>query len=295
MPAIVHGRLDWDLRRDREGHREYFIQWLCETDNIDDGPLDVLMAPDLPVVGSWWEYGSDNDPWAFCTPEASVKPVFNKEAGHWWIVENFFSTRPLRRCQDSTYEDPLSEPYRISGSFNPYTRESFFDKDGKPLRNSAFEAYRGPEVEFDDSKPQVTIGWNMPELPLALTAQLMHNVNDAFMWGLGPRCVKLSSMKFQRQLFGTCNYFYAVDFEFDIDYNTFDRWVPDYSMMRLKDGGTATNPTHYVRAKDDSGENVKIYLNGSGDPATSEATIFIHKFQKYKSSNLFLLGIPGSL
>jgi hypothetical protein len=295
MPATVIGRLDWDLRRDREGHREYFIQWLVKTDFLDDGPLDVLSAPELPLVGSWWEYGRDNDPWAFCTPEATVKPVLAKEPGVWWIVENIFSTRPLKRCQDSTYEDPLSEPYRISGSFNPFSEEAFFDKDGNVLRSSSWEPFKGPAVEFDNSKPTVTIGWNMPDLPLAITAQLMHNVNDSFLWGLGPRCVKLSGMRFQRQLFGTCNYFYAVDYDFDINYNTFDRWIPDSGTKILKSGGDKDNPKDFIVYKEDQGENTRVFLNGQGVPANTLAEIFIYKVQKYKSSNLLLLGIPTTL
>src|SRR5688572_19521466 len=135
MPATVWGRLDWDLRVDRDSHKEYYIQWLVKTDNIDDGPLDVLSAPELPIPGSWWEYGSDNDPWAFCTPEAVVRPGYSKGAGFWWTVENIFSTRPLKRCEDSTYSDPFNEPFRISGSFNPFTEEAYFNKVGNVLRS----------------------------------------------------------------------------------------------------------------------------------------------------------------
>jgi hypothetical protein len=295
MTAKVIGRLDWDVKRDREGHRDYTLLWLLRTDSVEEGPTSVLNAPELPIVGSWWEYGEDVDFWAFCSPECTVRTVYSNEPGCWWTLENLFTTRPLKRCQDSTYEDPLSEPYRIDINFNPEKTEQYYDRNGKFIMNSAGEPFRGPEVEFDSSKPAVTIGMNLPDLPLTTIAQLMHCVNDSPLWGLSARCVKLSGCRARRLLYGTCSYYYSVDLDFDIDYNTFDRKLVDSGTIRIKDGGTVGNQEHVIKNRTSEGDMVRYFLDGTGHLLSNTANPVILTFQKYQTANLFLLGIPPSL
>ena len=37
--------------------------------NVTDGPQVVMNAPGLPIVGSFWNFDSDTDQWAFCHPD----------------------------------------------------------------------------------------------------------------------------------------------------------------------------------------------------------------------------------
>lgn len=296
MAAEVIGMLNWEMKRDRqEGHRDYTIKWLVKTDDPMDGPYTVLNAPELPYVGSWWEYGNEEDPWAYCTPECTIQPVYSNELCQWWTFENTFSTRPAKRCQDSQYEDPLSEPYRIGGSFNPEKAERYYDRNGKFIMNSAKEPFRGPEVEFDTSKPTVSIGMNLATLPLPTYTQLMHCVNDATLWGLSARCVKLSAMRFQRLLYGTCSYYYSVDLDFDIDFYTFDRKLIDSGTRYLKAGGTATNQQDYLKNRSNEGDVVRYFLDGNGGILSNTDSPVILTFQAYQTANLLLLGIPSTL
>ena len=295
MSASVVGMLEWDMKRDRDGHRDYFIRWLLKTDSPDDGPGTVMNAPELPYVGSYWDYGNESDVWAFCTPETTIKPIIVNEPNTWWTLDNNFSTRPLKRCQDNTYEDPLSEPYRIGGTFNPEKAERYYDKNGKFLMNSAKEPFRGPEVEFDTSKPTVSIGMNLATLPLATYTQLMHCVNDSSLWGLSARCVKLSAMRFQRLLYGTCSYYYSVDLDFDIDFNTFDRKLIDSGVRSLKSGGTATDQRDYRMNRSDEGDVVRYFLDGNGGLLSNTNSPVVLTFQVYNTANLLLLGIPSTL
>jgi hypothetical protein len=180
-------------------------------------------------------------------------------------------------------------------NFNPERREEYWDKDGKPLKNSAGEGFTGPATEFDFSKPAVTIGMNLPDLPLSTIAQLMQCVNDSPLWGLNARCVKLSGCRARRLLYGTCSYFYSVDLDFDIDYNTFDRKIVDAGTTSTKTGGTPGVQADMIKNRTSEGDMVRYYLDGNGNVVPNAQSAAILTFQKYKTANLFLLGIPPSL
>lgn len=315
MPYLVHGHEDWGLRKDENGHREYFIKWLVEVDSHQDGPFIALNAPGLPMVGSAWAFGNDLDLYALCQPEWVVEPKLTKEAGHFWTVEQPFSTRPRRRCQDSQVDNPLNEPIRLGGSFTKLTKQATHDRFGKALINTAFEMIEGPEAEFDDNRPNVTVGVNVMFLPLFNIAQLVDTVNDSPMWGLPARTIKLSNVRWQRLVFGSCSYYYSVDYEFDISYNTFDKPITNYGTKVLKGwapgapiegrldpdeevGGTANylNPKNFEILKDEAGENMKIFLDSKGRPIEKLEDVLIKKLEYYPQANFFTLqGIPALL
>jgi len=321
MVATLDGTVrTWGGDRDEEGHRTFTVVHLVRTDDFDDGPQIVMNTPGLPAIGSFWNFGNDVDVWAFCYPDMNVKIHKEKEGdpNKHWRVRQKFSTIPLKRCQDETIEDPLLEPQKISGSFVKYTKEASQDRFGNMIKNSAHETYRGPQVEFDHNRPTVRIEQNQALLGLDTFTEIVDTVNDAPLWGLGVRKIKLSDVSWERKLYGLCNFYYTRVFDFDIDFKTFDREILDEGTKVLNGDwpvGTGTqtdgwilqniageapdknNPQHFNRFKDRHGENARVILDGNGEPLLGTATFnpYYHELEFYPESNLLLLGIPTSL
>lgn len=291
-------RIYWEGDRDQEGHRTFIIRQRVKTTDVADGPYEVMNCPGLPSIGSTWSPGNDSDAWAFCWPNRKVRrnpKVPEGDPSIHWIVESLFCTKPLKRCQDETIEDPLAEPDRISGSFVKFQREMYQDRFGQPIQTSAFEPIRG--VMRDDNRPTVVIEQNVAALGLGAFAAMIDTVNDSTLWGLGARRIKLSNVSWERKLYGTCNFYYTRRLEFDVNYFTFDEVVADAGTLVINavaaagTGAIAANDIEV--AKDAKGENMpKVWLDGNGRPAApgAEAVITI---EKYNESNFLLLGVPS--
>lgn len=295
MVAINLGRIAWNSERDQDGHRDYDISWLMQTGHVLDGPAIVMSSPNLPAIGSIWNFDNDIDVYAYCWPNWKVQQVYDRERSDLWIVSQRFSTRPFRRCQDTSIENPLAEPATISGSFVTYTQEVTKNREGKILKTSSHEPLRGKVVEFDSSKPNVSIGFNLPLLPLDTFASMMHHVNDSPLWGLDKRMIKLSNVTWQRQVYGQCFFYYTVHYEFEIDYKTFDRKAPDKGRKVLMPGGDKNNPKHFIVYKDDNGENTDVFLDGNGEAIDNADDVVDIEIEYYEEANLLELGIPISL
>jgi len=296
VATVMTGQRTWNLRRDDEGHREYTIVHQVRADALD-GPAIIMQAGGLPSVGSTWNFDNDADPWAFCYPTMSISPRTSNEPNTLWTVEQKFSTKPLNRCQDDSIDNPLDEPDRISGGFTKLTKEADKDRHGDPIKSSSHEQVRGSAVQRDDNRPNVKIERNIPALPLGTFSEMVDTVNDAPLWGVSARCIKLSNVSWSRQLYGTCSFYYTVGYEFDVNFDTFDKSLIDEGTMVLDKGGNKDDPQDFIVYKDRNGENSRVILNGNGaawdgtgtdGPGTIEV-------QFYDESNFLLLGVPSSL
>lgn len=291
MSATSRGMIHWEGHRDNDGHREYIAKWQVKTSSAAIGPAAVFAASGVPSVGTAWF----EDPWAFCLPDLKATPILTKEPNTEWILEQKYSTRPLKRCQTTAIEDPLDEPPRLSGSFVRYVREATIDRNGNPIRSSSHELLRGKNVERDWNKPQVFIEMNFATSTLSTFAPMIDTVNDSTLWGLPARTVKLSNAPWRRLLYGSCSYFFTVTFEFDIDYNGWDRTIIDEGTKVLACGGNAANPRDFVAYKDGLGENGKVILDGNGNAWSGTGDPGYVDIEFYTESNMLLLGIPSSL
>lgn len=314
--TLIDGQRTWRMTRDdRDGHRRYMITHLVRAD-ILDGPQVVMNTPGLPLVGSIWDFDNDLDAWAFCTPGMTATPLVKNEPNKDWKVDQVFSTEPRIRCQDEQIEDPLLEPQRISGGFVKYSQEIVKDKDGNLIKTSSHELFRGAAIEFDHNRPTVEISQNVSLLELDVFSEMVDTVNDATLWGLGPRKIKLSNVSWQRLLFGLCDFYFIRTFEFDIDFGTFDRDLLDEGTKVLRGhaqtcgtgtgSGTGseanvwlldgnpdpTNPLDFVRYKDCHGENLRTLLDGTGKPLTASGSPVFVSVKYYPESDFTLLGIP---
>jgi len=234
---------------------------------------------------------------------------------HWKVVQKF-STRPLKRCNTTQIENPLAEPFKISGGFHKYTKEVNYDRFGHQIKTSSHEQVHGPGVEFDFNRMSVKIEWNVSAFDPNNIATYVDTVNDSTLWSLPKRCVKLSNVSFERKLWGVCNYYFTQSFEFDTDVKTFDRHVMDEGYKCLNGkwatdladpaltayrGGVALppgslwallpingnppdrdNPQHFTRYKDRNGEMGRVILDGNGEPASlGEPPLYWTKSSSY--------------
>lgn len=318
--------VNWEREDDEEGNRNYKVTHQVSVDSYMDGPIAAEMAPGIPAVGSTFNYGNDYDNWAFCLPNRSFKPKYDKERGHIWEITSNFSTKlnKNKRCQDTRIDDPLAEPMKISGTFVKSKEEATVNLQGQALMNSAWEPIKGPAVQFDISMPTVIIQGNVLNLNLSLVCSMLNKVNSAPMWGLQARTVKLSDCSWERLYYGSCYAYYSLTLGFEIDYRTFDRYIPDYGEKVLNGywtgndttgytyvvatGANKNNPADFRRYIDPYGNPGKVYLNGAGVPALADVAVWDDvevkiqptklscKFvQFYREANFFMLGIPASL
>lgn len=289
--------VSWSLDRDSKGHRTYNLRHKIKMTDTDDGPYSVLTRANLPRQGETWKYGNDDDRWAFCTPELKLTSVNegDDEPEWYWYADQVFTTIPQNRCQDGEITDPILQPPDISGSWVAQAVEAVRDKDGGLLLYSNLERMRGKAVETTKSSPTVNIGMNLLNLDLALVTSALDAVNEVELWGAPVRGVRLGSATWERLLFGLCEFYYRLELEFYVNLDTFDREILDEGDRVLMPGGTATNPDHYIAAKDTAGENVRVLLDGAGRQLAADADPFYHEKQIEKEFDFLTLGIPSNL
>jgi len=284
---LLDGQTVASMNRDDEGHRQYKIKFRVISDDGRDLPAAVLQTPGLPLPYSWWIIDRDVDLWAWCKWDAEVDPSQGNPEGEpvrSWDVGLTFTTKPPKQyCREVQVEDPLLEPTKVSGKSVKYTEQTNYDRFGQPIHNSAFEMIRGPQVEFDKNRHQVRIEFNVPQLRADLVGPLIDCVNGDPMWGLPPRCIKLSDWNWERKYWGQCFAYFTWIFDFDVRLDTFDRNILDEGTKVLNghwgaDGnwhlddinGKPPNPFdagHFKRFQDRAGNTARVVLNGRGTPA----------------------------
>ncbi len=297
MAASLYGLRSWELTRDQDGYREYKATFRVMTSNILDGPGVALRCPGLPRPGAMWSIGNDLDQWVWCRPNGSVKPILANETNIGFDIDLTFSNKPIQgkdkqKCHDSEVEDPLLQPQQLSGGTTNTSEEAAFDRFGVMITSSSHELLRGKPVEFDVGKSTLKISQNVPQLQLALCESMKNCVNAFPIYGLYRRMLKLSTFTWEMKFYGQCYRYYTRNFEFDIDYRTFDRDVLDEGFKAIHgenvDGawrvtpidGAGTmpnrfNPQHFVRYKDANGENIRTVLDGKGKPLNTVTNIKI--------------------
>lgn len=332
MAAEIRGWSYGPAQRDTDGHRAYKVVLRVATAQAD-GPVVAMLAADayLPMGGYYdppSAAAAETDIYAYRRQETTVRPAggLDNTAVNQWLVELTYSTKnDTKSCKESQPGNPLLEPMKVSGGFTKYTEEATFDRFGNYIVSSSHELMRGAQTEFDANRPSVKVEQNVAALQLPLLAALVDCVNDATLWGLPARCVKLSNAEWEVKYYGSCFSYYTRKLEFDIRYDGFDRdlldegskvlhgrWHPTLDQWQLIDiAGSPPNPAnpmHFDRYKDRNNENTRVLLNGAGIPISTDpsgtatstqslATRFPGRIrvEKYPSANLLLLGIPVSV
>jgi hypothetical protein len=113
-------------------------------------------------------------------------------------------------------------------------------------------------------------------------------------------------------MYGICNFYFTRIFEFDINFETFDRTIYDEGTRVLNghwdkttgdwvlddiNGGAPDpqNPKHFKRYKDRNGENTRAMLDGNGKPVDDGANLTTVDIQYYKETDFTTLGLITDL
>lgn len=241
--AGTAGPRHWSMARDEKGYRDYKIKYRVQVGVLDGPHIALYTTPGLPSPGSMWNIDNDKDVWAFCTQLATVTPVAKEgEPNEFFDIEQTFSTKPAILCTDQAdeFDNPLFRADIVSGSFVKYTREASFDANGYPVLSSSWEQLRGPQVEFDENRPQVRVQQNVADLDLPGLSALIDSVNLYPMWGFAAGTVKFSGCSWEKHYHVDCSIYYTRVLEFDINVLGFER--------KVLDEGTKALPGHYDTA-----------------------------------------------
>ncbi len=258
LPMIVSGGVRrWSLFRDKRGYRTYTITHRVQVDRDSQGPLSALEgAVGLPEPGSQWSEPDLFDEWAYFTQEAKVEPVGREGELEFFDITQTATSDPSDECAEDLKEDPLAIADRVRVESVDYQKEAVFDKFDDAIVNSAWEQYRGPQVEFDASRVRVVIEQNAGALELDLIMSLMHHTNDAVMWGgMDINTIKLSGFSAEPKYHTNCDKYWLRRFIFDIDPNGWNR--------KLLDEGTKVLHGRWDQ-KEGTGATVTITVDGGG-------------------------------
>ncbi len=304
------GVIEWGGGRDINLHRNYWVKFLLETDDIEDGPQIVTYATGLPMVGAPWTYGNDNDQWALCNPTVECETVIKRESCYWWILKYEFSTKPWLACLTEQLTHPASQPDYISGSFANYKRRTCQRRStgtgtngSTGIMSSSLEPIW---LEKDKNRPTVEIQQTRLNLELSLVAEMIDTLNDDTLWGMPARHIKLHNAPWKRLVWGKCNYYYQRNLQFEVRYDSFDETevvdvghrVIDPDKLEANPGLDRTNPENFTRSVDSRGNiNKIVMLNGQGEQCSDPVNHqhFIPTVELYDESNFLSLGVPVTL
>lgn len=294
MTTRIEGIRVWDGSRDAEGWRTFTVTHLIKAESTD-GPYRVMNTSGLPLPGTFWNFGGDQDVWSWCRPDMEVKPHDHKEGDPtvYWTVTQTFSNKPdesaTKRCQDTQTENPLLEPAKVSGSLTKTQVEAVYDRFGRPIVTSSWELIRGPLNEWDNNRPSIEIEQNVATLDGYLLESMIDTVNSAILWGRPRRTVKFSNYSWDKIWYGQCAYYYKRKLRFDINYETWDRDLLDEGTKVLNGKWNTTtreweliningaapdknNPNHFIRFTDFNANLARVILDGNGEPYAPQPT-----------------------
>lgn len=218
------GRVGMNMTRDEEGFRTYQLTHHVIGD-AGQYAASALLCPGLPRPGERWFVGFDVDIWVWCRADAQVTLLNPREPIPHFTVQQTFSNKPPERgkhpqarlCQDQQIEDPLLEPDKIGGSFVTAKIQGVRDRFGQLICNSAWQMITGPENEWDDDRPQITISQNRADLQWALLCSMRDHVNDQPLWGMPARSILFKPGTFERKPYGSCQMYYTRTLNFHVN------------------------------------------------------------------------------
>jgi hypothetical protein len=199
----------------------------------------------------------------------------------------------MKRCQDESYTDPLSEPPDVSGTFVKQMEQRLVDRNGDPIISSSWEEYPEP-VEVPIALPTVVITRNVADLTLPYASGVLQSspLNDAPLWGVGARCVRLANYTWARKVYGVCSFYFTETLEFEVDSRGFDHDRVDQGTRQKKSGVTTPASLDDFEPIQVAGVDVRRLLDGSATPTN---TPHITTYEVEEEANLLLLDIPTSL
>ena len=310
MATKIIGRHGWSLSKGDDYHRTYTLTNLVSA-ALTDGPLTVANTSGLPTPRvSTWSQSGETDSNAVCLPglDAEIYSYKPGEASITWKVKQKFSTNvpKLGPCT-AAVNNPLLFTTQTSGGTSSETVQAVFDLDGELIQSSSQEELLGPETSYREGRPTVQLIQHTALLGLSSVARAVFRVNSTPMWGLAKRKIKLENFSWSIKYFGVNSKYYERRFDFIINYETWDRKIPDKGTRALGNrdrdkkwvvpaGADKTKQGEFNRYTDENGNHTTCYLDGTGRPSVGYSDAAKITIKKHSEINFFTLGgIPATL
>jgi hypothetical protein len=188
--------------------REFTRQFKVRTDsNLDEGAV-ILAAPGVPRPFDPYLTNAGID----LTALAQTVEPHQTESPKLWMVDVLYSTE----TGDSTRSDPnpLNRPIEVTFAFSKQTRAAVKDRNDVAVVNSAGFPF-DPPIEYDDSRPILTITRNEGSFDVNVPLQYRDAVNTDNFLGFAAPQVKVGAITQSLQYESGVS-FARVTYEFEI-------------------------------------------------------------------------------
>jgi len=197
-------------------HRQYdvVVQVTCTSES--DGPQTVLngVRNTMPY-GSSFVYGNHSDPYATLR---AIRNARRTEKRVVWHVDVQYSTKGSQRDPNDQPGDPLSWAWKVRGAFGSGQKWLTKDRNGRALVNSADEPFEDTPP-IDDPLLILSLEKNTPTIDLDQWAEARGKVNDATLWGLQARRVRLMQWTWDIAYAGSGQPYVQNKFEVSINFD----------------------------------------------------------------------------
>ena len=204
---------------DAEGTTTYTNVYHVYTDDKDDAANtargSAAVALGLPDYNDSWAWGNDSNAYALAKTRNAVLSEISDNTPYYrkWTVTIGYTTAGQSRDpaggggsgsgSEEGVQDPLQEPWKLSGSYIQTTRRTSVDKNGANVTNSADEP-----ILFDvpSGYDSLIMTGNTATLSLTTRARSVTKCNSTAMWGLAIRQVYLNQWSWDIAYRGTTPY-----------------------------------------------------------------------------------------
>jgi len=297
VSVIACKAVDVSYTSDGERTRAYKVTYESITnDQADHARVVVLDLIARVPFGTQYSLHNDSDAYCFAKYPKNCKAVGLAKGGRRkWRSDIEFSNHPQEKCSEAEWENPIDEPYKLSGSFVRAMRAATKDRHGEPVDNSVDEPVL-PAPEVDDSRDTVIIESNTATIDLALRSAMRDKVNSATIWGLPPRTVKLGQWSWSAEYYGQCHIYIVNRLEFEINK---DKWnfVHIDRGFRIVNGEDDDGNIKYTTLMDDRDQPLREprLLDGAGALLPGGGSPFEIEEELADEADLRLLPVPNPL
>jgi hypothetical protein len=213
-----------------KNERTYQRTFLLVSDNPNDGPVTVetyFFNQTGITPGSVYQTSTEYDLASWCK---NVSASRDSDDGLNWIVTVDYG--PLD-SQGQTI--PWLAPADIQWSFAQWEQPLEYDAFGRPIVNSAGDPF-AEALTRDQSRPVLSVRQNEASFNAYLAMSYCDTVNANYFQGAAPgnvKCSNISAAKLFDQRYG---YFWAVNYEFQFNAMSWDKWVLDQGYREYRDG-----------------------------------------------------------
>jgi hypothetical protein len=261
---------------------QYQLRYLVRTNSRQDGPLTVRNA--VPWrYGDVYRVGPELD---LRSRAKSIKesPVSSAHFLDWHVDVEFGNIDT-----EKDLSNPLNDLIEAEMQWQPQSRRTWIDGEGKALANTAGEMYVDG-MEIDDNLPTLTYMVNQPFFSETL-ANTVRNACNLTAWkGFPPRTAKLRSMTASRVLHKNIGIYFACRYAFSIlteewalitpstGYNEIKGTGINRKLVSIREGGRIITTPWFL---DDKGKKIPAQYDSEGVLTGFTKPFHMQKFPKH--------------